>query len=63
MRLTPTQFLGIGAVFHLLFCYSIFDIYFTSPLVHGMQPVDPRSVVAPPASRLVLFIGTLQLAF
>ncbi|KAH7871399.1 Phosphatidylinositolglycan class N-domain-containing protein [Lentinula edodes] len=27
----------VGFVFHLIFIYSVFDCYFTSPVVHGMQ--------------------------
>jgi len=45
----------VGFLVHLVFFYSIFDIYFTSPLVHGMEPQN--SVVDPPAKRLVLFVG------
>ena len=46
----------IGIAVHLLFSYSIFDIYFTSPLVHGIAHVSP--IQDPPAKRLVLFVGT-----
>ena len=44
-----------GLVVHLIFFYSIFDIYFTSPLVHGMTPY--ASDVPAPAKRLVLFVA------
>ena len=46
---------GVGLFVHLVFFYSIFDIYFTSPLVPGMSPHRPA--VAPPAQRLVLFVA------
>ncbi|XP_052063776.1 GPI ethanolamine phosphate transferase 1-like [Mytilus californianus] len=51
---TDTICLVLAGLFtHLVFFYSIFDIYFTSPLVHGMTPhVSPQK---PAASRLVLF--------
>ena len=47
------QLITIGVVVHLILFYSIFDIYFTSPLVHGMESFAPVS--PPPAKRLVLF--------
>uniref|UniRef100_A0A671TZN2 GPI ethanolamine phosphate transferase 1 n=1 Tax=Sparus aurata TaxID=8175 RepID=A0A671TZN2_SPAAU len=48
-------FFLIGLTVHVVFFVSIFDIYFTSPLVHGMTPqVTP---LGPPASRLVLVVG------
>lgn len=46
---------ALGLLVHFVFFASIFDIYFTSPLVHGMTPqVTP---LPPPAKRLVLFVA------
>ncbi|XP_041824366.1 GPI ethanolamine phosphate transferase 1 [Melanotaenia boesemani] len=48
-------FFLVGLTVHVVFFLSIFDIYFTSPLVHGMTPqITP---VSPPASRLVLVVA------
>ncbi|XP_071502329.1 LOW QUALITY PROTEIN: GPI ethanolamine phosphate transferase 1-like [Diadema antillarum] len=45
----------VGFIVHLILFASIFDIYFTSPLVHGMTPyATPHE---PPAKRLVLFVA------
>jgi GPI ethanolamine phosphate transferase 1 len=55
-RLGRRGFLALAAVFHLVYIYSIFDIYFVSPVVHGMQAHRvPRDRV--PAKRLVLYVG------
>ena len=60
-RLNRFGFLAIAVVFHLLYGYSIFDIYFVSPIVHGMQAYSVASQNAAfstaPAKRLVLIVG------
>lgn len=48
-------FFVLGLLVHLVFFGSIFDIYFTSPLVHGMTPQSTS--LPPPARRLVLFVA------
>lgn len=48
-------FFLVGLTVHVVFFWSIFDIYFTSPLVHGMTPL--ATLLAPPASRLVLMVA------
>lgn len=48
-------FFVVGLIVHVVFFLCIFDIYFTSPLVHGMTP--QRVSLPPPAKRLVLFVA------
>lgn len=45
----------LGVVFHACYVFSIFDIYFKSPIVHGMQPVKVSA--EPPAKRVIFFVG------
>jgi phosphatidylinositol glycan class N len=45
----------VGFLVHLIFFYSLFDIYFTPPIVRGMTP--QHGVISPPAKRLVLFVA------
>ncbi|KAI1425280.1 GPI ethanolamine phosphate transferase 1 [Xylaria sp. FL1777] len=53
------KFLAIAMVFHLVYIYSIFDIYFVSPIVSGMQlfRLERPAGEKAPADRLVLFVG------
>lgn len=48
-------FFIVGLLVHFVFFASIFDIYFTSPLVHGMTP--QFTPLPPPARRLVLIVA------
>ncbi|XP_009773972.1 uncharacterized protein [Nicotiana sylvestris] len=45
----------LGVILHAVYMLSIFDIYFKTPIVHGMDPVPPRFVA--PAKRLVLLVA------
>lgn len=54
-KMKMMTFFIVGLIVHVVFFLSIFDIYFTSPLVHGMTP--QRVHLAPPAKRLVLFVA------
>lgn len=49
------KLLLFGVFVHLLFLYSIFDIYFISPITHNATPV--RLEGKAPAKRLVLFVA------
>lgn len=44
----------LGFTFHVVYMKSVFDCYFTSPVINGMQS---HSVGYGPAKRLVLFVG------
>jgi phosphatidylinositol glycan class N len=58
-RVNRFGFLAIAMTFHLVYIYSIFDIYFVSPIVSGMSAfqVERPVGVEAPAKRLVLFVG------
>lgn len=58
-RLGRVGFLTLAVVFHLIYAYSIFDIYFVSPIVSGMRSfrVERDPHVEAPARRLFLFVA------
>jgi phosphatidylinositol glycan class N len=58
-RVNRFGFLAIAMAFHLVYIFSIFDIYFVSPIVSGMREFGVERVegVEAPAKRLVLFVG------
>ena len=54
-RLGRQGFLAVAVIFHLTYIYSIFDIYFVSPIVHGMREFEVKGEAS--AQRLVLYVG------
>ncbi|KAJ5892840.1 GPI ethanolamine phosphate transferase 1 [Penicillium tannophilum] len=58
-RLGRVGFLALAVIFHLIYTYSIFDIYFVSPIVSGMRSygVERPEGTSAPAQRLVLFVA------
>lgn len=57
-RYNVAKLLLIGLAFHLVYIGSVFDCYFTSPVVNGMKSYGNQSEGAAPAKRLVLIVGT-----
>ncbi|KAH6612089.1 Phosphatidylinositolglycan class N-domain-containing protein [Boeremia exigua] len=55
-QLRRYAFLLVAVVFHLVYILSIFNVYFSSPIVHGMREHGVETQEAP-AKRLVLFVG------
>lgn len=47
----------IGLVFHLVYIGSVFDCYFTSPVVHGMRRFRVEEAES---RRLVLIVGVYK---
>lgn len=45
----------LGILFHCVYLFSIIDIYFRSPIVHGMTP--HASSLQPPAQRVLVFVA------
>lgn len=48
------KLLVLGFLFHIVFIYSVFDCYFTSPVVNGMKSHNAGSALS---KRLVLIVG------
>ena len=59
-RYNVVRLLAVGLLFHLIYIGSVFDCYFTSPVVHGMRSYGSGNSVAP-SKRLVLIVGTFLL--
>jgi phosphatidylinositol glycan class N len=53
-RFNISKLLILGLLFHIIFIGSVFDCYFTSPVVNGMKRFNVGSA---PAKRLVLIVG------
>jgi hypothetical protein len=64
-RVNRFGFLAIALTFHLVYIFSIFDIYFVSPIVSGMREfeVERPDGVEAPAKRLVLFVGKVAVLY
>ena len=56
-RYNVVRLLVVGLLFHLIYIGSVFDCYFTSPVVHGMRSYGGGDSVAA-SKRLVLIVGT-----
>jgi GPI ethanolamine phosphate transferase 1 len=50
-----TKLFSIGILFHLVYIFSVFDIYFQSPIQHGLSVTE---TLPAEAQRLVLIVGT-----
>ena len=58
-RIGRLAFMAIAVIFHIIYSFSIFDVYFVSPIVSGMQAFSVEAPKAP-AQRLVLYVGMLS---
>ena len=61
-RYNVVRLLVVGLLFHLVYIGSVFDCYFTSPVVHGMRSYGSGDSVAA-AKRLVLIVGSFLSLF
>ncbi|KAG5891231.1 hypothetical protein JTB14_004346 [Gonioctena quinquepunctata] len=52
---TKYRIILLGFMVHIILLIAVFDVYFASPLDHGMTPI--RSINSPPAKRLVLMVS------
>lgn len=45
----------IATLVHIIFCYSVIDIHFQSPVISGIPPVRPDT--KPHSKRIVLIVA------
>ena len=57
-RIGRLAFLAIAVIFHIIYSFSIFDVYFVSPIVSGMRAFSV-DIPKAPAKRLVLYVGMI----
>ncbi|GLT35452.1 hypothetical protein SLA2020_099030 [Shorea laevis] len=55
LKRRETWLVVLGVILHAVYMLSIFDIYFKTPIVHGMDLVTPR--FRAPAKRLMLLVA------
>ncbi|KAK3719319.1 Glycosyl phosphatidyl inositol anchor synthesis [Vermiconidia calcicola] len=55
-RIGRLAFLAFAVAFHVVYMFSIFDVYFVSPIVGGIKAFRVDTPKAP-AKRLVLYVG------
>ncbi|UYV76406.1 PIGN [Cordylochernes scorpioides] len=55
MKKIGLRFILVGVIIHSILLFSIFDIYFKSPIIHGIEPVE--SAQPAPAKRIVIFVA------
>lgn len=49
-----------GVIVHLILAFSVIDIHFQTPIVHGIAPVEPETEA--PARRVILIVADGALA-
>lgn len=56
-RTSTVCFILVGLLFHVISIMSIFDIYFRSPVIEGLEATPPPPNSKAPSSRVIFFIA------